>query len=159
MLFFLADSPMHAEITATPNPGTSLNPCRMCNLHAPSKLDKRSLSYLLQFLQLDSDGFHSPNVPRQWEKTIENTYNLFNTYLTVNITEVKRLRLIYGVTDSINNKFIDGIRSKSPVVTKKAGELIKPIQQICSILSSSFKASMAAQILQLRSCMYSCLVL
>jgi hypothetical protein len=97
----------------------------MCNLHAPTKRDKQSLSYLLQFLQLDSNGFHSPNVPRQWEKTIENTYNLFNTSLTINITEVKRLRLIYGVTDSINNKFIDGIRSKSKDVTKKAGELMR----------------------------------
>lgn len=32
VLCFLADSPMHAEVTSTPNPGTSNNPCRVCHL-------------------------------------------------------------------------------------------------------------------------------
>ncbi|EHS63914.1 uncharacterized protein PGTG_20894 [Puccinia graminis f. sp. tritici CRL 75-36-700-3] len=32
VLCFLADSPMHAEITNTPVPGNSLNPCRCCDL-------------------------------------------------------------------------------------------------------------------------------
>ncbi|KAA1114227.1 hypothetical protein PGT21_001097 [Puccinia graminis f. sp. tritici] len=125
MLCFLADSPMHAEITNTPNPGTSLNPCRMCTLHSPTKIDKQSSIYLRQFLQLDSNGSHSPNDPRLWQKTIENTYDLYNTFVTVNITEVKRLQTIYGVTDSMNNKFIEGLRSKSEVVIKKVAELRK----------------------------------
>jgi hypothetical protein len=63
MLFFLADSPMHAEITNTPVPGASLNPCRMCTLHAPKKIDKQSISYLLQFLRISSTGLMECNTP------------------------------------------------------------------------------------------------
>ena len=33
VLCFLADSPMHAEVTNTPNPGSSLTPCQICHLH------------------------------------------------------------------------------------------------------------------------------
>ncbi|EFP77823.2 uncharacterized protein PGTG_03779 [Puccinia graminis f. sp. tritici CRL 75-36-700-3] len=45
VLCFLADSPMHAEITNTPNPGTSLNPCRM-SIESRSRLggDKGAIS-------------------------------------------------------------------------------------------------------------------
>ncbi|KAA1094188.1 hypothetical protein PGT21_012514 [Puccinia graminis f. sp. tritici] len=125
MLCFLADSPMHAEITNTPNPGTSLNPCRMCTLHSPKMIDKHSVDYLLQFLQLQPNGFPSPNKPRVWTKTIEHTYELYNTYRTKNITAVKTLRPTYGVTDSINNQFMEGQRKKVKPVVEKANELIK----------------------------------
>lgn len=57
VLMFLADSPMHAEITNTPVPGISLNPCRICCLSAPNKKAKKSLNYLQRFLQLDPHGF------------------------------------------------------------------------------------------------------
>ncbi|KAH9447712.1 hypothetical protein Pst134EB_021714 [Puccinia striiformis f. sp. tritici] len=119
MLCFLADSPMHAEITNTPVPGASLNPCRMCTLHAPKKADKRSLSYLLQFLEIDSNGSPQPHVERTWEETIEHTYNLYNLFIRKNITAVKAQRIIYGVTDSLNNRFIDGKRKKSSASLKQ----------------------------------------
>jgi hypothetical protein len=118
MLFFLGDSPMHAEITNTPNPGASLNPCRFCTLHAPKKVNKQSLPYLLQFLELDSNGAHHPNPPRTWKKTIEDTYDLYNLFINKNITAVNNTRKIYGVTDSLNNKFIEGKRNKSLAALK-----------------------------------------
>jgi hypothetical protein len=76
MLFFLADSPMHAEITNTPIPGASLNPCWICTLPTPAKINKKSLLYLLQFFNLDSNGSIKPNNPQSWKTTIEDTYKL-----------------------------------------------------------------------------------
>ncbi|KAI7942701.1 hypothetical protein MJO28_012728 [Puccinia striiformis f. sp. tritici] len=49
-LCFLADSPMAAEITNTPNPGTSNNPCRVCHLQCPQEEEKSTLKYLQDFL-------------------------------------------------------------------------------------------------------------
>ncbi|CAH7685884.1 expressed protein [Phakopsora pachyrhizi] len=37
VLLFMADSPMHAEITSTMSPNISLQPCRICNLKADKK--------------------------------------------------------------------------------------------------------------------------
>ncbi|KAA1074973.1 hypothetical protein PGT21_026041 [Puccinia graminis f. sp. tritici] len=56
VLCFLADSPMHAEITNTPNPGTSLNPCRMCTLHAEGKDKRNTPEFVRQFLMINPDG-------------------------------------------------------------------------------------------------------
>ncbi|OAV97413.1 hypothetical protein PTTG_00144, partial [Puccinia triticina 1-1 BBBD Race 1] len=118
MLFFLGDSPMHAEITNIPVPGASLNPCRMCTLHAPKKVDKKTLFYLRQFLNLDLNGFPRLNQPRSWTKTIENTYDIYNLFNTRNITAVKNQRIIYGITDSLNNRVIEGKRLKSTAQIK-----------------------------------------
>ncbi|KAH9440900.1 hypothetical protein Pst134EB_029552 [Puccinia striiformis f. sp. tritici] len=119
MLCFLADSPMHAEITNTPVPGASLNPCRICTLNAPKKADKKSLSYLLRFLELGPDGEPDPNPSRSWWTTIEHTYDLYNLFIKKHITAVNNQRKIYGVTDSLNNRFIEGKRAKSPAALKK----------------------------------------
>ena len=56
VLFFLVDSPMHAEITNTPNPGPALNPCRMCTLSVKKIFFKRSPTYVQRFLQIDALG-------------------------------------------------------------------------------------------------------
>jgi hypothetical protein len=47
---------MHAEITNTPNPGTSLNPCRMCNLHAEGINMRNTVDYVTKFLRINHDG-------------------------------------------------------------------------------------------------------
>ena len=56
VLCFLADSPMHAEVTNTPNPGSALNPCRMCTLKVKKKKFKKSATYVQRFLNLNSFG-------------------------------------------------------------------------------------------------------
>jgi hypothetical protein len=56
VLCFLADSPMHAEVTNTPNPGNSLNPCRMCHLKADRLANKETLDYVQKFLMINPDG-------------------------------------------------------------------------------------------------------
>ncbi|KAI7946499.1 hypothetical protein MJO29_011026, partial [Puccinia striiformis f. sp. tritici] len=60
-----------------------------------------------------------PHVERTWEETIEHTYNLYNLFIRKNITAVKAQRIIYGVTDSLNNRFIDGKRKKSSASLKQ----------------------------------------
>jgi hypothetical protein len=51
VLCFLADSPMHAEITNTHVPGNALNSCRYCVLRSSSLKDRRKIPYLSQFTQ------------------------------------------------------------------------------------------------------------
>jgi hypothetical protein len=56
VLCFLANSPMHAKVTNTSNPGGSLNPCQMCTLSVKKKKFKKTLTYVQRFLQRDSQG-------------------------------------------------------------------------------------------------------
>lgn len=56
VLCHLGDAPMHAEITNTPNPSTSLNPCRMFQLSVQKKAEKQTETYIREFLLLDSLG-------------------------------------------------------------------------------------------------------
>ncbi|KNZ49701.1 hypothetical protein VP01_483g2, partial [Puccinia sorghi] len=104
MLLFFADSPMHAEITNIPIPGASLNPCWICSLHIPQKINKKSLSYLLPFLELGPNGSPKPSILQTWKTTIESTYELDNIFINQNITTVKNTRNLFGITDSLNNK-------------------------------------------------------
>ena len=53
---FLADSSMHAEVTNTPNPGTSLTPCRMCQLKVDRIAERKSLNYIRNFMMINPDG-------------------------------------------------------------------------------------------------------
>jgi hypothetical protein len=55
-LAHLGDSPMHAEITNTNNPGTSLHPCRGCNLGVQSKALKQNENYICSFVGINSEG-------------------------------------------------------------------------------------------------------
>ena len=49
ILCFLADSPMHAEITNTHVPGNSLNSCRCCVLRSDSLKDRKKIPYISIF--------------------------------------------------------------------------------------------------------------
>jgi len=55
VLVFLADSPMHAEITSTPMPSNSNNPCRACQLSVTSRNDKNSTAYVKNFLRIPGE--------------------------------------------------------------------------------------------------------
>jgi hypothetical protein len=56
VLCVLGDSPMHAEITNTPLPGASLNPCRICHLGVSSGSQKSEADFVYQFLGMDAHG-------------------------------------------------------------------------------------------------------
>ncbi|KAI8453000.1 hypothetical protein BY996DRAFT_4561968, partial [Phakopsora pachyrhizi] len=49
VLLFMADLPMHAEITSTMQPNVSLQPCRICNLKAENKKEKAIGTYVDNF--------------------------------------------------------------------------------------------------------------
>ncbi|KAI9629712.1 hypothetical protein KEM48_012776 [Puccinia striiformis f. sp. tritici PST-130] len=50
---------------------------------------------------------------------IEHTCDLYNVFNEKNITAVKNQRKVYGVTDSLNNKFIEGKRANSRIELRK----------------------------------------
>ncbi|KAI9610598.1 hypothetical protein H4Q26_006744 [Puccinia striiformis f. sp. tritici PST-130] len=68
VMAFLADSPMHAEITCTPMPGPSNSPCRACKLSVDKRADKSLLGYVKDFMRI-SEGNEIPP-PRDWSHTI-----------------------------------------------------------------------------------------
>ncbi|KAI7943707.1 hypothetical protein MJO28_011235 [Puccinia striiformis f. sp. tritici] len=87
-----------------------------------------------------------PHVERTWEETIEHTYNLYNLFIRKNITAVKAQRIIYGVTDSLNNRFIDGKRKKSSASLKQLilaleeadiTELFNPFLKLIALFSNN----------------------
>ena len=58
ILCFLADSPMHAEITNTHVPGNSLNSCRCCVLRSDSLKDRKKIPYISKFTQKNLNGLN-----------------------------------------------------------------------------------------------------
>lgn len=56
VLAHMGDSPMHAEITNTTNPSSSLNPCRLCPLTVDKKAERQTPEYLSEFVGVDSTG-------------------------------------------------------------------------------------------------------
>ncbi|KAI8445338.1 hypothetical protein BY996DRAFT_4558769, partial [Phakopsora pachyrhizi] len=50
VLLFMADSPMHAEITSTIQPNVSLQPCRVCHLNSENKKEKATSTYVHRFI-------------------------------------------------------------------------------------------------------------
>ncbi|KAA1114601.1 hypothetical protein PGT21_014993 [Puccinia graminis f. sp. tritici] len=120
VLCFVADSPMHVEITNTPNPGASLNPCRMCTLCVSAKRFRKTHTYVQHFVQRDMFGRKFPRGERHWETTKSNTHKLFNIATTESNAQYIRKGRKYGLKDTINNKFI--IESKSDPRVKERME-------------------------------------
>ncbi|KAI8449480.1 hypothetical protein BY996DRAFT_8387722 [Phakopsora pachyrhizi] len=58
VLLFMADSPMHAEITSTMQPNVSLQPCRICNLKAENKKEKATGTYVDNFIGCKPNGYN-----------------------------------------------------------------------------------------------------
>ncbi|KAI8455366.1 hypothetical protein BY996DRAFT_8686339 [Phakopsora pachyrhizi] len=57
VLLFMADSPMHAEITSTMQPNASLKPCRICKLKAENKKEKATATYVDRFFGRKTNGY------------------------------------------------------------------------------------------------------
>ncbi|KAI8445640.1 hypothetical protein BY996DRAFT_6423816 [Phakopsora pachyrhizi] len=74
VLLFMAESPMHAEITSTMSPNISLQPCRICNLKADKKKEKKTAVYVEKFLGHNLNGFLFQTELRSWTATKDNIY-------------------------------------------------------------------------------------
>ncbi|KAH9820701.1 hypothetical protein DFH28DRAFT_1194770 [Melampsora americana] len=111
-LYHCGDSPMHAEISNTPNPSMTLNPCRICDLSVESQAKKKTETYIQDFLGLNADGSVKPFKFRDWALTKERTKELWNIVRTPQSgKKFSDLSKKYGIKDSINLKFIQQIRA------------------------------------------------
>ncbi|EFP84007.1 uncharacterized protein PGTG_09720 [Puccinia graminis f. sp. tritici CRL 75-36-700-3] len=105
-LCFLADSPMHAEITNTHVPGNALNSCRYCVLSSDDLKSRQKLAYLAKFAQKNSPGSDCPNPLRTMEETKENSKKLWTeTKETLNLDKLNAKSAKLAVRDQINLRF------------------------------------------------------
>ncbi|KAI9602047.1 hypothetical protein KEM48_000993 [Puccinia striiformis f. sp. tritici PST-130] len=123
VLFFLGDSPMHADITNTPFPGSALNPCRMCTLSAPTKVAKKLKRYVRNFFEVDRFGNPCPNPRREWPDTIQHSHNLFKLATEGDLPGFKKKTKEWGVTDRISESFIQG--QNNPQIRERIKQLEK----------------------------------
>lgn len=56
VLCHLGDSPMHAEISNTLNPSSTLTPCRTCKLTVVSRAEKQTEGYVQDFVGINAQG-------------------------------------------------------------------------------------------------------
>ncbi|KAI8460242.1 hypothetical protein BY996DRAFT_8498525 [Phakopsora pachyrhizi] len=80
VLLFMADSPMHAEITSTMQPNVSLQPCRICNLKAENKKEKATGSYVDDFIGCKTNGYNVQQDLRCWTATKNSAYNTWELF-------------------------------------------------------------------------------
>ncbi|KNZ47691.1 hypothetical protein VP01_6216g1, partial [Puccinia sorghi] len=105
VLCFLGDSPMHAEITNTLNPGVSLNPCRVCSLQISILANKPSETYVMQCVGLNSLGERVESNLRKWN----NINDVFITqWKTRNKEKINKINSLIenGKVDKIFNPFL-----------------------------------------------------
>ncbi|OAV86269.1 hypothetical protein PTTG_29993, partial [Puccinia triticina 1-1 BBBD Race 1] len=111
---------MHTEITNTPLPGASLNPCRICHLGVEKRSDKSGEDYIYQFLGMDSLGNRDVVDFRDWNETIERSYKLWETAVNHSKDDYINESKALGVQDVINKAFVDMLKDR-----KKVGEVGK----------------------------------
>ncbi|OAV99967.1 hypothetical protein PTTG_25122 [Puccinia triticina 1-1 BBBD Race 1] len=105
LLCFLADTPMHSEITSTVMPNNARNPCRVCDLGVTRAAQKRSMAYLQFFLQVSANGVWIKNGIRSWVLIIANCYQLWEVSKRLRTkTLVTKLGGELGIKDSINKQ-------------------------------------------------------
>ena len=108
---------MDAEITNTPYPGNSLNPCRICHLAAPTQIGKHEKDYVERFFEIDSDGNQKANDRRVWGETIQRTHDLFKIIHERTTDEYDTMSKVWGVKDRINERLTTN-KSKTAVKAK-----------------------------------------
>ncbi|KAH9822523.1 hypothetical protein DFH28DRAFT_864089, partial [Melampsora americana] len=99
VLCHLGDSPMHAEITNTLNPSSSLSPCRICNLQAKSMMEKRTTKYICDFVGINEDGHQASLV-----SLTEHLWALAQRPGTIGLFDEESSKL--GVKDTLNMFFL-----------------------------------------------------
>ncbi|PLW28656.1 hypothetical protein PCASD_18574 [Puccinia coronata f. sp. avenae] len=105
VLCFQGDLPVHAEVTNTPMPNVSLNPCRMCTLHTTKLQLKKGKPYIQDFLHINSAGEHSPVEPRTWEGIQSQTEELWRISKMGVKARFDEATKEFGVRDGVNREF------------------------------------------------------
>ncbi|KAA1076465.1 hypothetical protein PGT21_007921 [Puccinia graminis f. sp. tritici] len=103
LLCFLADTPMHAEITSTVMPANARSQCRSCDLAVGTISQRKTLAYLQFFLQISHDGVWIKNGARSWKGIKDNCYSVWEeSKKPRSKTRVGELSTDLGIKDSIN---------------------------------------------------------
>ncbi|KAI8458796.1 hypothetical protein BY996DRAFT_6430113 [Phakopsora pachyrhizi] len=109
VLLFMADSPMHAEITSTMQPNTSLKPCRICKLKAENKKEKATATYVQPdfccWTATKNNAYHTwelvqqraSNKRIQWSITDLGVKDMLNQAVMKVIEENQDSRLVYNI--------------------------------------------------------------
>jgi hypothetical protein len=141
IMAFLADSPMHAEITSTPLPANANSPCRVCQLSVAKKVDKSLRGYVTDFMGL-SDGLRQvfqmivfnhiyidqsdqplpsqPPRPRHWEETKLRLHQAWRDSKTKAKTSYDEETKKYGLKDNINVEFVEKYHQRNKPGQKEA---------------------------------------
>ncbi|PLW22410.1 hypothetical protein PCASD_13465 [Puccinia coronata f. sp. avenae] len=109
VLCFQGDSPMHAEITSTPVPGVALHACRMCTLKAASTKDRKSSSYVRQFLGRNAHGSQEPLVPQDWHSIQSKSKLLWIIGKEQSAKQFDNTTAQHGVRDCITRQLVDNL--------------------------------------------------
>ncbi|KAA1110414.1 hypothetical protein PGT21_020875 [Puccinia graminis f. sp. tritici] len=120
VLCFLADSPMHAEITSTPNPGASNNPCRICHLSVKLKRLKRTRTYIRKFSQRGPLGSAVAGRPRSWAESRRRCHELFGIATTKSMNQFTIKGKEFGLKDTILTRLLTESTSDAVLRTKMA---------------------------------------
>ncbi|EFP83637.2 uncharacterized protein PGTG_09350 [Puccinia graminis f. sp. tritici CRL 75-36-700-3] len=161
LLCFLANSPMQAEITNTPVPGPSLNPCRVCVLSSKTIKDRNTLGYISRFVNKNTHGSNHPNNLRTTEKTIKDSEEVWRyvkeNALTLNLEKLNEKSAEFGIRDQTNRKFakqIISFREKKKELLLDGKEIPpdmdQPIPQDLVDLESKDKTQVLSPFLKLK---------
>ncbi|KAI8454552.1 hypothetical protein BY996DRAFT_8386361 [Phakopsora pachyrhizi] len=106
VLLFMADSPMHAEITSTMQPNASLKPCRICKLKAENKKRKGYCHlYFCCWTATKNNAYHTWEFFQQraskkriqWSITDLGVKDMLNQAVMKVIEENQDSRLVYNI--------------------------------------------------------------
>ncbi|POV97845.1 hypothetical protein PSTT_14804 [Puccinia striiformis] len=133
VLCFLADSPMHAEITSTPMPANSLHPCRACDLASPARKDKPTMEYVRQFFMINPDGSPGKNETRSWSKIKDMCHSIW-THSKTPRSKTTTLAMFteLGVRDSINKELLErqwAIAAKKEQASASDAQFLKDVKK------------------------------
>ncbi|OAV97306.1 hypothetical protein PTTG_26120 [Puccinia triticina 1-1 BBBD Race 1] len=115
---FLGDSPMHAEITSTPNPGSALNPCRMCSLSVRMKKFRRTKTYIRHFCLRDEFGSERPRKARKWLQTKKRCHMLYDIATGKSFNKFINKEKQFGLKDKITTRFLIDSRKNETLKAK-----------------------------------------
>ncbi|KAI8449483.1 hypothetical protein BY996DRAFT_8689821 [Phakopsora pachyrhizi] len=130
VLLFMADSPMHAEITSTMQPNVSLQPCRICNLKAENKKEKATGSYVDDFIGCKTNGYNVQQDLRCWTATKNSAYKtweLFQQGAPKNQIHLSITNL--GVKDILNQTVMKLISASAQWVNKPKFHMLIHLSQ------------------------------
>ncbi|KAI9621702.1 hypothetical protein KEM48_007631, partial [Puccinia striiformis f. sp. tritici PST-130] len=142
VLCFLADSPMHAEITSTPMPANSLHPCRACDLASPARKDKPTMEYVRQFFMINPDGSPGKNETRSWSKIKDMCHSIW-THSKTPRSKTTTLAMFteLGVRDSINKELLE---RQWAIAAKKEQASILHDKTLLKLVGKEFKIVLQA---------------